>query len=147
MLLCFQCEDDDRNVGTYYVKNQTDQTLHLLQNGSGYSIYTPGGIVAPGDSIQFGSVSVRKKRQPRFEMWIQDEVARQGEEVSLKISSEEGLLLKEWRYLDRDQSGKQFFNESFWRHYDVFINDGARATITDVWVFTILPEDINQPNY
>ncbi len=143
-VLCTMC-DPERRAGVYYVKNNTERTLHLLQSGSGNSIHTPRGVIAPGDSIQFGSAYVRKNKHPYFELWIRDEVARQGKEVSLKVSSQDGVLLKEWRYLDRSQPGKQFFSEPFWRHYDVFRDDWTRTIITDLWIFDIQPEDIALP--
>lgn len=133
----------------YYVKNSTDQPLKLCLGGSDDSIYPIVGIVAPGDSAHFSgtSVVIRGKNKLYFDWFIQEQVSRWGDEVSLKVSSPENSLLKEWDYLDRNQSGKQFFNESSWRHYDVF--DGGKGIITlkDIWVFTILPEDINQFNH
>ena len=146
-MMCTMC-DPEFYAGDYYVKNCTDQTFTLRYPC--LSPYSPNRTITPGDSINVGGVSVQSKGKPYFDLWIQGEVARNGENISLEIrstepfeeSSENSVLLKKWNYLDRSLPGRQFFSESFWRHYSTFIDEGGFVTITDVWVFEILPEDI-----
>lgn len=141
ILSCIAC-DPLQYGGGFYVRNDTDQTLRLLQRGPGGSISFSAGTVAPGDSIALGSVWNKSTSKLSFNRWIQEEVARQGEKISLKVLSEDQVILKEWTYLDRNQPSKQYFNESFWRHYEVFRELGSIETMTDIWVFQVLPEDI-----
>lgn len=147
MLLCTAC-DPPQYAGDFYVKNLTDQTLQVSLGDPATDAYIsilPGIIVAPGDSVSRGGISipVRKKKKPSFDQWIKGEVISHSEEISLRVFSKDQTLLKEWRLLAKDQPGKQFFDESFWRHYSVF-REGAIVTITDVWIFDILPEDLIQ---
>lgn len=63
------------------------------------------------------------------------------EEMTISLYSDDGKLLKEWRWSERDSPGRQIFDESLWEKDETeYYNK-----ITDaVWHFYILPEDIGQ---
>lgn len=61
--------------------------------------------------------------------------------MTISLYSDDGKLLKEWRWSERDSPGRQIFDESLWEKDETeYYNK-----ITDaVWHFYILPEDIGQ---
>ena len=141
MLLIVACDPpQDYHVGEWYAKNYTEQTLTLSFPPDRY---WQNKDVAPGDSvlIQIFYFEYKGKIIPYFDRLPQRMVYYSGENISLDLLSEQGDLLKRWRYLDKDLPGKQFFKETFWRYYE---RPGGRFTtaITAIWVFDIMPEDL-----
>ena len=151
-LFCFMsliaaCDPISYHDGEWYIKNYTDQTLTIS--------FPPfharkDGDVAAGDSllVQLFHFEYKGKVIPYFDR-LPQVMASYNEDVLLDVScnvlSEHGDLLKRWRYIDKDLSGKQFFNESSW-HYYQFHRSRDKEHITAVWVFDILPEDLIEEN-
>ncbi len=145
--ICAKCEGEEPYYeGRWYLKNHTDQILILkYPSFYGYLYSSYYWDIAPGDSLSFNYsyFMVKNNIMPYFNRWVEYDANKFGEDLSLKVFSEDSTLLREWLYLDASQPGKQFFNESSWHHYDIFIERDERI-ITDIWTFTILSEDITQ---
>lgn len=63
------------------------------------------------------------------------------EEMTLSLCSKEGVILKTWRWSERNSPGRQFFNELLWEKTERV----DYPKMTDVfWHFKIMPEDICQ---
>lgn len=149
-VLCTMCHPDESPgyEGRWYVKNCTNQTLILTYPyfWKDFHIFLDREIAA-GDSLEVGYSQILAKGKPMlyFDQWFQDmEAEKYGDELLVKVLSENNVFLKQWNYLENNQPGKQFFGEPFWHHYDVSIERNELLTITDIWVFDILPEDIAQ---
>ena len=131
--------------GKWYIKNITDQMLILPY--SSYSFLNKDDkAITPGDSIIIADVEFEgSPKKPYFSYWLEIISRHGGEAASLKVFSENGHLLKEWSYQERDFTGKQFFKESSWRYYpnieEQYQNGGY---IGATWVFEILPEDLEE---
>lgn len=149
--LCTMCDPPfpPEYEGRWYVKNRTDQTLVLTYPFLKHSVIdyvSYNRSIAPGDSLLINNSCflIKNKIKPSFDRCLEDAVSEYGENLSLKVLSEYGVLQIEWLYLNRNHPGKQFFDEPFWHHYDVSIQYDERVTTTDIWVFDITPEDITQ---
>jgi len=127
------------HYGEWYAKNHTEQTITL--SFPPYERYWQSRDVAPGDSvlIQIYEFEYKEKIIPYFDRLPQRMASFSGEDISLDLLSEQGDLLKRWRYLDKDLPGKQFFKETLWRYYEKIISGDK---ITAIWVFDIKPDDL-----
>lgn len=119
----------------WYVKNHTDRPLKVLapSHASNYI------VVNAGDSSYFYAFSPGQQLgAPPFDLllWNTPEQDRH-----IDILNEQDLLLKSWKYTDKDVEGRQLFRESCWRLYT---RDFEYSTqLIYMWVFDIYPEDIN----
>lgn len=145
-LIMIACDPDDllfTHDCYWYAKNNTDQTLIIITTPPAL-IDQPDAVVNPGDSvlinechqaIHFGS--------PSFELYYIIRDGKTYRNQSTSIYSEDGELLKEWKYIDKDAAGRQLFNESYWRIYDrKKPTDPEVPTRIYTGVFDIIPEDI-----
>ena len=143
ILLCAACDPylSRYHSGTWFIKNCTDQTLTI--SFPPHHRVWENRDVAAGDSvsIHYCEFEWKSKVIPYFDRFLEDIAYYGDENISLDVLSEQGELLKRWRYLDKDLPGKQFFNESPW-HYSQYHNKLDKVRITAKWVFEILPEDL-----
>ena len=123
----------------WYLKNCTSQTIYCEPHNY-YKKDPPVEYLSPGDStllLDFSGADPDK--EPDFyDIWSRRD------DLTLKIYSADGTLLKEWRGDDWDKPGRQFFNESFWHKYQTLRHrHGNYHDLYNVtWVFDLLPEDI-----
>jgi len=75
------------------------------------------------------------KSSPDMFNWILDAIVL---EDSLKIFDSNNVLLKTWVQSQRNDSGKQFFNERYWQKREW--KDGKY--MYHEWTFELVPEDI-----
>lgn len=121
--------------GSFYVKNLTDDAIEISYSDSIPDIVSY--IVGPRDSVLLRFVETKRiDGYPGFRMFLKTESGGNCEK-SLSILKD-GEPVRTWLLSDKDGRGRQFFDESFWRHYVWY--DGNMPDIF-VWVFDILPED------
>ena len=152
IFLCAVCDPPHYDSkGAWYVRNCTAQSIKLEIAGKIENPYFDQ-LIAPGDSIQIFHMGFvhRKNEVPFFDaihlqsLW--SERAEQSwnnvneQDRYIKILSEEDVLLRTWKYPEKDQPGKQFFNESAWK-YNINLNENDYYAIA-TWVFEVQPEDI-----
>lgn len=121
----------------WIIGNATEETLNVSWNFPGDS--RSEEHLRPRDLTSIGSVdSTIPYVKPEF-----GEIQKLAgeEEMTISLYSDDGKLLKEWRWSERDSPGRQIFDESLWEKDETeYYNK-----ITDaVWHFYILPEDIGQ---
>ena len=127
---------DIKNDGYWNVVNHTDQSLRLT-----YSPYNKDfdiQEVAPGDSISVAGWGYYPSIEPYFNYWL-EQINTFGRDTSFIVLSESGNLLKEWKYSERDSTGKQFYKESSWNYYRYQRGVYVRAT----WTFEIESDDLS----
>ena len=78
--------------------------------------------------------------EPTFDTFYDAWNGKPEQEWCISICSNDGQLLKIWKYIDRNAEGRQFFNESYWRLYTKKYSHSDQLNLS--WVFNILPEDI-----
>lgn len=133
---CDPCLGNPFHKGEWYVKNLTEQTLHVTDPLGGL-VYK----VAPGDSVETDRMQTNGCYDPeRLLNFYSRFESHNWNEYSLRVLSEGNALLKEWKYSERGLPGRQYFNESFQHSYE-FPPVGNKTAMT-VWTFDILPEDI-----
>ena len=141
MFFSFKCgkETHLEITGEWYIKNSTDQILTVY-----FPPFSYWKKMEIGDSL---SLFDSYNDPPNFEDWPKF-VARwypKYEDMLLKISSENGTLLKAWCYSEKELPGKQLFKESSWRCYQLLCNNTYFSNSTylrTIWVFDIFPEDL-----
>lgn len=153
LLLCvvFSCSacfpTQYRYNGEWFVKNCTDYPLALIYPELNDDIDGFNTLhIAPGDSTLISGFGFNTDTKPRFDKWL--EFAAGSVHQILNVLSEDGDLLREWRYDEREMPGKQFYDESYWKCYpDIpgYTDDSVIKTVViskTAWVFEIMPEDI-----
>jgi len=100
---------DPRNKCEWFLKNSTGNTIILLKN-----FYSPNYDIVPNDSTitVYGAGIASFEETPDMFNWILDAIVL---EDSLKIFDSNNVLLKTWIQSQRNDSGKQFFNEQYWQ--------------------------------
>lgn len=97
----------------------------------------------PGDSVLVHSFCpLLFKGDPTFDTLYGD-ISKENRTVSLL--SEDGKVLKTWSVKGKDAGGRQLFQESLWRKYQDGPTPEAPGIIHAVWVFDVIPEDIEAP--
>ncbi len=136
-LLCVSCDPPlNYNKAHWFVKNNTEQTLKI-DNPFRSTVRS----IVPGDSIEIYGTNFPPSKIVSFDYFGQRMIEECGEDVAFNVVSEEDGLLKQYRYVDRDLVGKQFFKESSWFHYKINVSS-QEVDKKYIWVFEILPEDI-----
>ncbi len=137
----FQCDEPNDpiiNYGVWLVKNTTSQTLMITP---GQYDLQPSSI-APGGTMEIHSQNYRIWNEPDFAGLVLRRVwdGWADENISFEILSNNGSPLVKWNYVDRDLSGRQFFNESSW---SLVKSRGEREDeLKKTWIFEIKPDDI-----
>ncbi len=123
---------DPRNKCEWFLKNSTGNTIILLKN-----FYSPNYDIVPNDSTitVYGAGIASFEETPDMFNWILDAIVL---EDSLKIFDSNNVLLKTWIQSQRNDSGKQFFNEQYWQKGEW---KEGKYTYHE-WTFELLPEDI-----
>lgn len=101
--------------------------------------------IAPGDSVAIGVVcSLTSIGDPKFSYIT--EIVGAGDDNGLRFYSEDGTLIRHWRWSERDGSGRQLFNESLWRKYvrDQQSQPYRYGHIDVTWVFDVISEDLRK---
>jgi len=141
--LNFQCGKENNPTGILYVKNCTDHNLYM-----NYPPYSFKQCIKSGDSIYLYATSFPTEYgvifDAVFSKWRKAEPPlRYQDKEACKVLSEDGRLLKQWNFTDRNLYSKQFFNESAWRYYYEYFELYSNQTyFRATWVFDILPEDL-----
>ncbi len=124
-LLCTSCINNwwDHFVPRiWFVRNATGQTLILKCPVYESDEHISNPIVASGFEYRElvltpnygGSMICRIDSKPRFNYYFIQSAEAFGEDVSWQILSEDGEVLKTWKYSDRNLPGQRFFEESEW---------------------------------
>ena len=121
-----------KNKCEWFLKNSTGNTIILLKN-----FYSPNYDIVPNDSTitVYGAGIASFEETPDMFNWILDAIVL---EDSLTIFDSNNVLLKTWVQSQRNDSGKQFFNERYWQKREW--KDGKY--MYHEWTFELVPEDI-----
>lgn len=111
--------------------NQPENIVTIPPNETQVIYITTGGKIRNQQTIYFNRC---------FEYYI----SVYGEEVYWQVLSEDGVILKTWKYLDRWLPDQRFFDETSWRKE--FRSESGPGFISGgyYWTFEILTEDIAQ---
>lgn len=139
MLCCSAC--NVTNSVRLWVCNMTDSVICLEVNidSEEYTTYD----IAPDENVE---ISVKKMQKTYMqEISISDFVSNPNASVKIFIKGEKNQrLVKVWRYSEREEIGRSFFNDLFWAkdYKRCFVDpDGSSH---DSYVFTITQHDIAQ---
>lgn len=106
--------DPEKYMNTYsaawYVKNTLDNPIKIFQGG-----YTEAIIVLPKDSFNiYRFNSSAYLGEPTFNLLYYNDYWERLDEKDqrLDILSEKGDRLKTWYYMEKHESGKQYFDET-----------------------------------
>lgn len=125
----------DTCEGRWYVKNCTKQEL-IYQAPSMPGRPQINIPIAENDSvmIQVFAFTYKEGNNPYFEAIY----LRPGSDADfsrMEIQSSDKTLLRRWELAEKDEPGKQFFNESSWFYQEKYV-------LNKYWTFEITPEDI-----
>ena len=123
---------DPRNKCEWFLKNSTGSTIILLKNFD-----SPNYNIVPNDSTitVYGAGISSFEETPDMFNWILDAIVL---EDSLTIFDSNNVLLRTWVQSQRNDSGKQFFNEQYWQKREW---KEGKYTYHE-WTFELLPEDL-----
>lgn len=119
------------------VKNTTEKTLYISWKFSGGRRYEEH--LLPGYWCCIGRLD---STIPYVESDFEDMLLLNEEDgdITVSIYSEDKKLLKMWKWSERDDPGRQLFDESLWEKN----TEDNHKLINTYWRFYILPEDIGQ---
>lgn len=127
----------DTHATSWYAKNNTDQILIITTS----PFIETDAVVSPGDSVLIHIFNpFQYLGTPSFDIFYDAWDGNPEQEKNISIFSKDKLLLKTWKYVDRNAAGRQLFNESYWRLYIKKSERYQEQTYT--WIFDIIPEDI-----
>lgn len=123
---------DPRNKCEWFLKNSTGSTIILLKNFD-----SPNYNIVLNDSTitVYGAGISSFEETPDMFNWILDAIVL---EDSLTIFDSNNVLLRTWVQSQRNDSGKQFFNEQYWQKREW---KEGKYTYHE-WTFELLPEDL-----
>lgn len=128
---------------SWYVKNITDKTLIITTS----PFINADAVVSPGDSALIHIYSpFQYLGGPSYETFYDAWTGKPEQDWNIRICSNDGQLLRTWKYIDRNVAGKQLFNGKYWHFYKRTYDRSDHLTLT--WVFDIVPTDIvaDSPN-
>ncbi len=128
---------------SWYVMNTTDRTLilkcpyseSLLSNDYEYREFEIEPLSIHGIIICRGK-NLRNE-DADYDSYIQRSAEVLGEDVSWRIFSEDGMVLKTWKYSERDLPERRFFEKKEWEWE-------ASLSLSSVWRFYITDELIEE---
>ncbi len=126
----------------WFIKNNTDVTFSVSWM---YDDIYEKVQIAPGDSIALGVVrSIRSIGDPKFSYIT--EIVGSGDDKGLIFYSENGFPIRHWRWSQRNDSGRQLFDESLWRKYvrDQQPQPDRKGYLDVTWVFDVFSEDLQK---
>lgn len=128
----------------WYIKNSIEYPIKAL-------ILTYDGgkqVILPNDSVSVRYEKIKtKKNGTTFDLLYSETTWEKLNEQDQRIDiiSEKGVVLKTWYYKNKGESGKQFFDEKYWKLYKKS-NIGPTGRTDYNWIFEITPEDIDPIN-
>jgi hypothetical protein len=131
ILFTYDGKEPDYYSG-WYLKNSTDSTFTFYPRYEKGGVYMREIIIYSGSTVEFEVIASDKK--PKFNgmtTYTNDSVAWIRKDNKVRI----------WRKSEKNNSGKQFFNESFWDKQESSYNEKPCT----IWTFEITPEDIVSP--
>ncbi len=136
VLLTLSCDPEEcfnpKNRCSWYVKNQTTDTLQILTN---FYINIPQ-ILPPNSAVHVYGVGISRDEEiDDMFGWILDAVVI---DETFTVSDTKGEELKMWTESQRNEFGRQFFNETYWKKQKW--EEGKY--VFHKWIFELLPEDI-----
>ena len=137
----FQCGPENepiQNYGEWHVKNTTSRTL-MIKPGRFDNQPT---AIGPGVTLEFRALSYAIWKEPAFaDLTSLSPWSGWGDEnIAFEVLSDDGTPLARWRYTEREEAGRQFFNESSW---SVVRSAGERDDELKItWIFEVKPEDL-----
>ncbi len=147
-IICVSCDPPEialsgGHESEWFIKNTTDMLFSISWM---YDDIYEKVQIAPGDSIALGVVcSIRSIGDPKFSYIT--EIVGSYDDQGLIFYSEDGTQIRHWRWSERNDSGRQLFDESLWRKYvqDQQPQPDREGYIDVTWVFDVLPGDIKFP--
>ena len=135
---CGRC----KTVGMFYVYNNTDRTLFMETN----IIHHPSSWWTNTDlDIEQGDkkpiAQTKNYTGEKFHFDISDFVENEDAYVKVYLDSFATVPIKEWKYIDRNSSGRQLFNLDFSVFSECGMVDGSNNLI---YTFSIENEDIKE---
>ena len=141
LILCmFQCDGKisyDDCYGAFYVRNCTDVNVGISYDSgcSDPDIYN----IESGDSVCIYNVyTLRYAGYPDFGSFLKPDDGEQESDKSVVVMKD-GKAARMWLISEMDFPGRQFFDESLWRHY---VRYDGNMPENFIWTFDILPEDL-----
>ncbi len=144
LLLCVSCrldKGDGKIPCAWQIYNGTAQTLILK---CPYSEWLPNVDLEykelklkPSATLEICKDRVTRDVDSSLDYYFEKSAEKFGEDVSWQILSEDGVVLKTWKYSDKDLPDQRFFEESEWDYYYNF-----EWLTSEMWSFIIQPEDI-----
>jgi hypothetical protein len=126
--------NNSKDVWMWHVRNDTEQTLKLKfpsYSGKDITDYRTYEI-EPRVRIQIDGYTHKLQSGAKFGDYFKKCASVYGDDVTWQISSVDDVVLKTWKYSERDQPDQRFFIESSWE----------TASEPHDFTFAILPEDI-----
>lgn len=143
---CVSCDPEIYMNGghesEWFIKNTADMPFSVSWQ---YNDIHEKVEIAPGDSVAIGVVcSLPSIGGPEFSLIT--EIVGSGDDKGLIFYSEDGMQIRQWRWSERDGSGRQLFDESLWRKYvrDQQPQPDREGYIDVTWVFDVLPGDLQE---
>ncbi len=141
-LVCASCSPFGHEEMDWYVSNGTEQVLkfeypYCSTNDDmvEYVVKTLSAkeVVFIGESWSKGNNGIS------FSHYFEKCADLYGDDVYWRISSNDGTVLKTWKYADRGGNQEiRFFDKTAWK----VTGDSEWAGVWSSWTFEILPEDI-----
>ena len=138
IILCAACGKFGQNPQyhcIWHIANYTEETLIFKYPSVSNSVYLESEL-APNSDVELYNVIIGYF--PPFDEYIKKSADMFGEDVYWQILSEDGTVLKTWKYSERELPNQRFFEESSWPHDKT----SEWLSVKNYWIFTISPEDI-----
>lgn len=138
ILILLSCDPKEcfnpKNRCSWYVKNKTTDTLQILTN---FYINIPQTLPPDSAIVVYGVGISHDEEVDDMFSWILDAVVI---DETFTISDTKGEVLKVWAESQRNEFGRQFFNEMYWKKKKW--EEGEY--VFHRWIFELLIEDIEQ---
>lgn len=137
----------EKTVGIFYVRNDTDLDLYMETNIESQSINSHGfsfNLLAYADysDIEIARSKPYKDEKDNFDIgelvWNNDAYVK-----VFRIIGQDTLLLKEWKYQEKDSAGRQLFDLSYSIQSGYQFDHGQSGDIGScIYIFSIQSEDL-----
>lgn len=133
IFLFTSCDSEDVKIqySWWYLDNNSSQTVCIID----YIGITR--TIAPNERFELASGSRNRGGNKPYNFYELFEYSDIKDSISL-YQSDYTTLLKTWRMSEKDDTGKQFYNEVSWHKEENISKDAERR----IWIFTIEDSDL-----
>lgn len=136
-VICAGCGYHDEYFTTWIVRNSTNETI--LLSPPPFMDYALSNALSPGEEREFYYREDYDNR-PSFNALFVNWDGWADENIAFEILLSDGTPLKQWRYVDRNSDGKQFFDVASWKF--LYYQDDSSDPRSS-WTFEILTGDLD----